>query len=34
MGIGFMFGGQNFASHGVYVTSGSATFKVRSYPVR
>jgi hypothetical protein len=34
MGIGFTFGGQNFAGHGVYLTSGSATFKVNSYTVR
>jgi hypothetical protein len=34
MGIGFTFGGQNFFGHGVYLTSGSATFKVNSYTVR
>jgi hypothetical protein len=34
MGIGFTFGGQNFAGHGVYLSSGSATFKVNSYTVR
>ena len=34
MGIGFTFGGNNFFGHGVYLTSGSATFKVNSYTVR
>jgi hypothetical protein len=34
MGIGFTFGGKNFFGHGVYLTSGSATFKVNSYTVR
>ena len=34
MGIGFTFGGQKFFGHGVYLTSGSATFKVNSYTVR
>src|SRR6516225_10500120 len=34
MGIGFTFGGQNFAGHGVYLSRGSATFKVNSYTVR
>jgi hypothetical protein len=34
MGIGFTFGGQNFFGHGVYLSSGSATFKVNSYTVR
>jgi hypothetical protein len=34
MGIGFTFGGQNFAGHGVYLGRGSATFKVNSYTVR
>jgi hypothetical protein len=34
MGIGFTFGGQNFAGHGVYLSHGSATFKVNSYTVR
>jgi hypothetical protein len=34
MGIGFTFGGQNFAGHGVYLNRGSATFKVNSYTVR
>jgi hypothetical protein len=34
MGIGITFGGQNFFGHGVYLTSGSATFKVNSYTVR
>ena len=34
MGIGFTFGGRNFFGHGVYLTSGSATFKVNSYTVR
>jgi hypothetical protein len=32
MGIGF--GGQNFFGHGIYLRSGSATFKVNSYTVR
>ena len=31
MGIGFTFGGKNFFGQGVYLTSGSATFKVNSY---
>jgi hypothetical protein len=34
MGVGFTFGGQNFFGHGVYLRSGSATFKVNSYTVR
>jgi hypothetical protein len=34
MGIGFTFGGQYFAGHGVYLSRGSATFKVNSYTVR
>jgi hypothetical protein len=34
MGIGFTFGGQKFFGHGVYLSSGSATFKVNSYTVR
>jgi hypothetical protein len=34
IGIGFTFGGQNFFGHGVYLSSGSATFKVNSYTVR
>jgi len=34
MGIGFTFGGKNFFGHGVYLTSGSATFKVNRYTVR
>ena len=34
MGIGFTFGGQKFFGHGVYLSSGSATFKVDSYTVR
>ena len=34
MGIGFTFGGQKFFGHGVYVSRGSATFKVNSYTVR
>jgi len=34
VGIGFTFGGKNFFGHGVYLTSGSATFKVNSYTVR
>jgi hypothetical protein len=34
MGIGFTFGGQNFFGHGVYLSNGSATFKVNSYTVR
>ena len=34
MGIGFTFGGQNFFGHGVYLSRGSATFKVNSYTVR
>ena len=34
MGIGFTFGGQNFFGHGVYLSSGSATFKVNSFTVR
>ena len=34
MGIGYTFGGQNFAGHGVYLSRGSATFKVNSYTVR
>jgi hypothetical protein len=34
MGIGFTFGGQKFFGHGVYLSGGSATFKVNSYTVR
>jgi len=34
MGIGFTFGGRYFAGHGVYLSRGSATFKVNSYTVR
>jgi hypothetical protein len=34
MGIGFTFGGKSFFGHGVYLSSGSATFKVSSYTVR
>ncbi len=34
MGIGFTFGGQKFFGHGVYLSSGSAMFKVNSYTVR
>jgi len=30
MGIGFTFGGQNFFGHGVYLSRGSATFKINS----
>ena len=33
MGIGFTFGGQRFFGHGVYLSRGSATFKVNSYTV-
>jgi hypothetical protein len=33
MGIGFTFGGQKFFGHGVYLSGGSATFKVNSYTV-
>lgn len=32
--VGFTFGGQYFAGHGVWATSGSATFKVNSYTVQ
>jgi hypothetical protein len=34
MGIGFTFGGQKFFGHGVYLSRGSATFKVNNYTVR
>jgi hypothetical protein len=34
MGVGFTFGGQNLFGHGVYLSRGSATFKVNSYTVR
>ena len=34
MGIGFTFGGQSFFSHGVYLSRGTATFKVNSYTGR
>ena len=34
MGIGFTFGGQKFFGHGVYLSRGSATFKVNSYTAR
>ena len=34
MGIGFTFGGQSFFGHGVYLSRGSATFKVNSFTVR
>jgi hypothetical protein len=34
MGVGFTFGGKSFFGHGVYLSSGSATFKVNSYTVR
>jgi hypothetical protein len=34
MDIGFTFGGQKFFGHGVYLSGGSATFKVNSYTVR
>lgn len=31
--MGFTFGGNSFAGHGVYTTSGSATFTLESYEV-
>ena len=34
MGIGFTFGGQRFFGHGIYLSSGNATFKVNRYTVR
>ena len=34
MGIGFTFGGQKFFGHGVYLSRGSARFKVNRYTVR
>jgi hypothetical protein len=30
-GAGFTFGGQYFAGHGIYLSSGSATFKINSF---
>jgi hypothetical protein len=33
MGIGFTFGGQKFFGHGVYLSRGSAMFKMNSYTV-
>jgi hypothetical protein len=33
MGIGFTFGGQKFFGHGVYLSRGSAVFKMNSYTV-
>lgn len=32
--VGFTFGGTSFAGHGVWATSGSATFKINSYTVK
>jgi hypothetical protein len=34
MGVGFTFGGQKFFGHGVYLSRGSATFKVNNFTVR
>jgi hypothetical protein len=34
VGAGVTFGGQSFAGHGVYLSSGSATFKVNSLTVQ
>jgi hypothetical protein len=34
LGAGFTFGGQNFAGHGLYLSTGSATFKVNSFTVQ
>jgi hypothetical protein len=34
LGAGFVFGGQWFAGHGVYLSSGSATFKINSFTVQ
>ena len=34
MGIGFTFGGQYFAGHGIYVQSGSATFTVKGLSIQ
>jgi hypothetical protein len=34
MGIGFTVGGQNFFGHGIFLSSGTATFKVNSFTVR
>jgi hypothetical protein len=33
-GAGFTFGGQYFAGHGIYLSSGSATFKINSFKVQ
>jgi hypothetical protein len=33
-GAGFTFGGQYFAGHGIYLSGGSATFKINSFNVK
>lgn len=34
LGAGFTFGGQSFAGHGIYLSSGSATFTINSFKVQ
>jgi hypothetical protein len=34
LGLGFTFGGASFYGHGVYLSSGSATFKINSFTVQ
>jgi hypothetical protein len=34
LGAGFTFGGQSFAGHGIYLSSGSATFTINSFTVQ
>jgi hypothetical protein len=34
LGLGFTFGGKSFYGHGVYLSSGSATFKINSFTVK
>ena len=34
LGLGFTFGGQSFDGHGIYLSSGTATFKINSFTVK
>jgi hypothetical protein len=34
LGAGFVFGGQHFAGHGIYVSNGTATFKINSFTIQ
>jgi hypothetical protein len=34
LGLGFTFGGSSFYGHGVWLSSGAATFKINSFTVQ